>query len=179
MRTVYRGCPLYARFRHSHVPSPSAVTLTRLSPLSLSSLLSPVHAAVGSYTPQKLAGGACKCSDSRCRVVATTANPSPSRCCSYYSRKGARSRFADIKETFYGSELRNDVYTRRLSDFYERKPDIVLPWFLCDALSITAHRVANFILGIKYHLISFQIIEIINRAILSFSDLFLVKLSWY
>lgn len=42
-------------------------------------------------------------------------------------RKGARSRFADIKETFYGRELRNDVYTRRLSDFYERKPDIVLP----------------------------------------------------
>lgn len=44
-----------------------------------------------------------------------------------------------------------------------------------DALYITAHRVANFIPGIGYYLISFEMLEIINHA--SFT-LFLVKLSY-
>lgn len=56
-----------------------------------------------------------------------------------------RSRPADIKETFYERELRNDVYTRRLSDFYERKSDIA------SVISryITAHWAENLTLEMK------------------------------
>lgn len=87
------------------------------------------------YTLQQLASRACKCPGSRRRVVATTANPSPQDV-ACPAEKSTRSRPADIKETFYERELRNDVYTRRLSDFYERKSDIAS---VISTRYITAH----------------------------------------
>lgn len=66
------------------------------------------------YTLQQLARGACKCPGSHRRVVGTTANPSPQDVACPVE-KSTRSRPADIKETFYEGELRNDVYTRRPS----------------------------------------------------------------
>jgi len=93
-----------------------AVTLTSLS----SSL---VHAAVAATQLRQLASGACKCPGSRSRVAATTANPSPQDVACPVE-KSTQSRLADIKETFYEREVQNDVYTRRLSDFYERRSDI-------------------------------------------------------
>lgn len=67
--------------------------------------------------------------------LATTANPSPQDV-ACPAEKRTRSRPADIKETFYERELRNDVYTRRLSDFYERKSDIASTLL---ARYVTAH----------------------------------------
>lgn len=52
----------------------------------------------------------------------------------------------DIKETFYERELRNDVYTRRLSDFYERKLDIASAIL---ARYVTARWVENLSLEMK------------------------------
>lgn len=108
------------------VPSPSTATLT-LSPLSLSSSsLFPVHPAVAGTCRRNLQAAH---ANVRIPVVVSSRQPQTPRLkmLLVLLRKGARSRSTDIKETFYGRELRNDVYTRRLSDFYERKPDIVLP----------------------------------------------------
>lgn len=128
-KPVYKGSPLYAR---STMPTfftlscfLGAVTLTSLSLLSSSlvhagarwcTLVLQIYATANSNLQTAHA-------NARIPVVATTANPSPQDV-ACPAEKRTRSRPADIKETFYRRELRNDVYTRRLSDFYERKSDI-------------------------------------------------------
>lgn len=76
-------------------------------------------------------------------------------------RKGARSRSTDIKETFCGT-----TFTRDNSPTFMNVNLILRFRDFRDALYITAHRVANFIPEIGYHLISFEMIdcEIINQA---------------
>jgi len=63
------------------------------------------------YMPQQLASGACKCTDSRRRVVAATANPSPQDA-ACPAEKSARSRSADIKETSYETRSFEMTFTR-------------------------------------------------------------------
>lgn len=107
-------------------PSTETLTLSSLSLSSSSSSLSPVHPAVAGTCRRNLQAAH---ANVRIPVVVSSRQPQTPRLkmLLVLLRKGARSRSTDIKETFYGRELRNDVYTRRLSDFYERKPDIVLP----------------------------------------------------
>jgi len=60
--------------------------------------------------------------------------------------KSTQSRLADIKETFYEREVQNDVYMRRLSDFYERRSDIASAIL---TRYIALYRVGNLTLGTK------------------------------
>lgn len=113
MRTIYRGCPLYPRFRHSYVsvPSSSAVTLTRLSPLSLSSLLSPVHAAIAGTCHRNLQAAH---ANVRIPVAVSSRQPQPPRLqdVARTTREKERDRVSRILRKLFTEASYGTTFTR-------------------------------------------------------------------
>lgn len=146
----------------------SSTTTLTLSPLSLSSSssssLSPMHPAVAGTCRRNLQAAH---ANVRIPVVVSSRQPqSPplaSRCCSYYWEK-ERDRVPRILRKLFTEGSCETTFTRDDSPTFMNVNLILCFRDSCEALYITAHRVANFILEIGYHLISFEMIEIINHA---------------